>query len=113
MRPYPGDVLIFSNFFTSVEKEENRLKVARKIFALGQKYFFSTFSERGGRDESKNAKKFEIGSQMRRVEAKTCFYPFLGKFTLPHVGNFHEGALAPVSRLFIPAMGPKWKLFTP
>ena len=94
LRPYPGDVLIFYFFFTSVEKEENRLKVARKIFALAQKKKFPTFSERGGRDESKNVKKIEIGSQMRRVEAKTCFYPFLGKFTLSHVGKIAEGGFS-------------------
>ena len=49
---------------------------------------------------------------MRRVEAKTCFYPFLGKITLCHVGEIDEGGLFQQSRLFIPAMGPKCKLFT-
>ena len=86
--------------------------MAPKIFAHPQKYFSSTFSERGGRDESKNVKKFEIGPQMRCVETKTCFYLFLGKMTLCHVGEIDEARLFQQSRLFIPAMGPQWKLLT-
>ena len=65
--------------------------MARKIFALAQKKKFSTFSERGGRDESKNAKKIEIGSQMRRVEAKMCFYPFLPVATIYHYLSYFLG----------------------
>ena len=83
-----------------------------KNFAHPQNYFSSTFSERGGRDESKNVKKFEIGPQMRCVETKTCFYLFLGKMTVCHVGEIDEARLFQQSRLFIPAMGPQWKLLT-
>ena len=111
--PHPRDTLIFYFFFTWTQKWAKPCKVSPKIFAHPQKYFSSTFSERGGRDESKNVKKFEIGPQMRCVEAKTCFDPFLGKMTLCHVGEIDEARLFQQSRLFIPAMGPQWKLLPP